>query len=150
MGILNDYRKNGEIDVADLIINERDALFGLLTKHNFLPIFAPALIEYLDANDILDETSINIKALKQIDWERKCGDNRNPEQSGQSDESRIDFDDPGKSLTIPAIDDAMEELGKAIAKSQLISQLGQACLRRIKQSLNGIRHQRRSRHDRFD
>ena len=35
MGILNDYRKNGEIDVADLIINEREALFGLLTKHNF-------------------------------------------------------------------------------------------------------------------
>lgn len=130
MGILNDYRKNGEIDVADLIINERDALFGLLTKHNFLPIFAPALIEYLDANDILDETSIDIEALKQIDWEKENAAITEilNKVANLMEVGEFDFDDPGKSLTIPAIDDAMEELGKAIAKSQLISQLGASLL----------------------
>ena len=95
-----------------------------------MPIFAPALIEYLDANDILDETSIYIKALKQIDWEKENAAITEilNKVANLMEVGEFDFDNPGKSLTIPAIDDAMEELGKAIAKSQLISQLGASLL----------------------
>jgi hypothetical protein len=130
LNVLNQYRKDGEIDISELIINEKEALFDLIIKHDFLPMFAPALIEYLDANDLLDENDIDIEALKQIDWEKEneaialiLNKIANLLEVGE-----FDFDDLAKSLTIPALDDAMEELGKAIAKSELISQLGASFL----------------------
>lgn len=128
--VLNKYKTNGQIDVFDLLLNEKDVLFDLITKHNFLPIFAPALIEYLDANNVLDGTDNDFEALKEIDWDKENEALADLLDSVANliDVSEMDFKDPLSSLSKPAIDDAMEQLGRSIAKSQLISQMGASFL----------------------